>query len=350
MSELLGSANLTQQEIENLNALQDSADSLLNIINEILDFSKIEAGKMEIDNTSFNFRSLITSIVKTFEYGRKTEHIKLSCTIDDSIPNMLIGDYVKLRQILNNLLSNAFKFTEEGEIKVVINKASLSEAGMMLRLSVSDTGIGIPNDKINSLFESFHQLDSSTTRKYGGTGLGLSIVKKLVELMGGTIRVESELGKGSSFIFELPFELAEVTGAEEAAASISVDINVENLKILVAEDSKVNQMLMTQLLLKRNWEVAVAKNGLEVLVMLESDTYDLVLMDIQMPQMDGYEAARAIREKEKSSGAHIPIIALTANATEQDRNKCIECGMDDFLSKPIRQQNLYDTVLKFAKQ
>lgn len=346
MSELLNSAKLTKQERENLIALQDSADSLLNIINEILDFSKIEAGKMEIDDTSFNFRGLITSIIKTFEYSRKTELIRLSCTIDESVPSTLIGDYVKLRQILNNLLSNAFKFTEKGEIKLEIASVESSEDELRLRFSVSDTGIGISKDKINSLFESFHQLDSSTTRKYGGTGLGLSIVKKLVVLMGGTIRVESDIDKGSCFIFEIPFKIQEASPDTEVAAAASLENNVQNLKVLVAEDSKVNQMLITQFLAKKNWEAVIAKNGREVLDILESDTFDLILMDIQMPEMDGYEATKAIREKEMASGIHIPIIALTANATEHDRNKCLEYGMDDFLSKPIKQQSLYETILK----
>jgi PAS domain S-box-containing protein len=346
MSELLETAGLNASEMENLKVLQYSANSLLYIINEILDFSKIEAGKMQIDNSSFDLREMISKVVKSFTQGNQTKDIHFNCDISEEIPNTLKGDYTKLHQILTNLLSNAFKFTEKGEIRVKIDCLRNSGRKVLLGFTVSDTGIGIPQDKITNLFQSFHQLDSTTTRRYGGTGLGLSIVKSLLELMGGTIKVESCLGKGSSFIFELPLEVEEEAAASRDFAEAPPNKVDRPLNVLIAEDSKVNQVLMSQLMLRRNWKSDIAENGLEVLEKLKTKDYDLILMDIQMPEMDGYEAAWAIREAEKGTEKHIPIIALTANATQEDRDKSLNCGMDDFLSKPIKSDNLYKCILK----
>ncbi|MDF2841258.1 MAG: multi-sensor hybrid histidine kinase, partial [Clostridia bacterium] len=344
MSELLSTANLNTQERENLNALQYSADSLMHIINEILDFSKIEAGKMQIDHSSFDIKELVESILKTFSYNYKTKVIDLNYSIDSKIPNKLFGDYSKLSQILTNLISNAFKFTEKGEIKVGIELLQKDSQKLLLGFTVSDTGIGISQDKICSLFQSFHQLDSSTTRRYGGTGLGLSIVKKLIELMEGTIGVESILGEGSSFFFEIPFTVHEEYITEQQAAA-STTMQELPLRILIAEDSKVNQVLITQLIHRKNWSSDIAENGLEVLERLKAKKYDLILMDIQMPEMDGYEATKAIRQNELGTEEHIVIIALTANATSEDRDKSLSCGMDDFLTKPIKSDMLYQCIL-----
>ncbi|MDF2591015.1 MAG: domain S-box protein [Clostridia bacterium] len=348
MSELLETAGLNASEMENLKVLQYSANSLLYIINEILDFSKIEAGKMQIDNSSFDLREMISKVVKSFTQGNQTKDIHFNCDISEEIPNTLKGDYTKLHQILTNLLSNAFKFTEKGEIRVKIDCLRNSGRKVLLGFTVSDTGIGIPQDKITNLFQSFHQLDSTTTRRYGGTGLGLSIVKSLLELMGGTIKVESCLGKGSSFIFELPLDVEEEAAASRDFAEAPPNKVDRPLNVLIAEDSKVNQVLMSQLMLRRNWKSDIAENGLEVLEKLKTKDYDLILMDIQMPEMDGYEAAWAIREAEKGTEKHIPIIALTANATQEDRDKSLNCGMDDFLSKPIKSDNLYKCILKYV--
>jgi PAS domain S-box-containing protein len=348
MSELLETAGLNASEMENLKVLQYSANSLLYIINEILDFSKIEAGKMQIDNSSFDLREMISKVVKSFTQGNQTKDIHFNCDISEEIPNTLKGDYRKLHQILTNLLSNAFKFTEKGEIRVKIDCLRNSGRKVLLGFTVSDTGIGIPQDKITNLFQSFHQLDSTTTRRYGGTGLGLSIVKSLLELMGGTIKVESCLGKGSSFIFELPLDVEEEAAASRDFAEAPPNKVDRPLNVLIAEDSKVNQVLMSQLMLRRNWKSDIAENGLEVLEKLKTKDYDLILMDIQMPEMDGYEAAWAIREAEKGTEKHIPIIALTANATQEDRDKSLNCGMDDFLSKPIKSDNLYKCILKYV--
>lgn len=350
MAELLESANLTTQEKENLDTLKYSADSLLHIINEILDFSKIEAGKMEIENIGFNLRNLILHISKTFSSNRKQDQISFTYQVDESVPEFMLGDYQKLRQVLTNLLSNAFKFTEKGKIEIKVDCIRNSSIDTLLMFSVSDTGIGISQNKINSLFQSFHQLDSSTTRKYGGTGLGLSIVKNLIELMGGSIEAQSEEGKGSRFLFEIPFKVIEGNTSDTIVNTTTSTIEIEKkLTILVAEDSRVNQLVITQFLNKKKWKTDIAENGKEVLQKLESNTYDLILMDIQMPEMDGYEATKFIREQEKITDKRIPIIALTANATEDDKKMCLKYGMDDFLSKPIRSEKLYSCILKYVK-
>ncbi|MDP4090240.1 MAG: histidine kinase N-terminal 7TM domain-containing protein [Bacillota bacterium] len=346
MAELLEDAALSTQERENLSTLQYSADSLLNIINEILDYSKIEAGKMQVESVNFNLRELIYNMAKTFSYNKKLGAIRFTYQIEEAVPEVISGDFVKLRQILVNLLSNAFKFTEEGRIEVSVGLINNSDTEAFLGFTVSDTGIGIPEDKISGLFESFHQLDSSTTRKYGGTGLGLSIVKKLLVLMGGSIRVESKVDAGSSFTFRLPLiPVADTTSAEIVKAAYTCSFD-KNLRILVAEDSKVNQLVLLQFLKKKPWKTDVAQNGREALERYLKGSYDIILMDIQMPELDGYEVAKAIRVLEASTGRHIPIVALTANATEADRNMCLLSGMDDFLSKPIKSEILYECIQK----
>lgn len=346
MAELLETAKLSVQEKENLIALQYSADSLLNLITDILDFSKIEAGKMEIEHIPFNLRELLNNIAKTFEYKKKNLTLSFTMEIDDNLPVFLVGDYNKLKQILSNMLSNAFKFTETGEVRVRVTKLSSTLNKAIIGFCISDTGIGIPADKIESLFQSFHQLDSSTTRKYGGTGLGLSIVKNLLTLMGGTIQVESAEGKGSRFCIELPFHIAENMPWSDSYVEASAALEPRELRILVAEDSRVNQMLIGQLLQKKGWTADIVENGEEALQRFLSQSYDLILMDIQMPVMDGYEAVKQIRQREQITGSSTPIIALTANATPEDRTKCMECGMEDFLSKPIKSDKLYECILK----
>jgi PAS domain S-box-containing protein len=349
MAELLENATLTALERENLNALQYSAESLINIINEILDFSKIEAGKMKLENIDFNLRDLISNTSKIFSSTKRLDQINFICHIDEKVPEVIIGDYAKLRQILTNLLSNAFKFTEKGKIEITVDNIRSYDNKVLLLFLVSDTGIGISKNKITNLFQSFHQLDSSTTRKYGGTGLGLSIVKNLIELMGGSIKVESHEGEGSRFFFEIPFIMVQNNALAIPPSPTSATETEKKLTILIAEDSKVNQLVVAQFLKKKKWIADIAQNGKEVLEKLESNIYDLILMDIQMPEMDGYEATKLIRENEKNTGSHVPIIALTANATEEDKNKCLEYGMEDFLSKPIKSEKLYSCILKYTE-
>jgi signal transduction histidine kinase/ActR/RegA family two-component response regulator len=347
MAELLKSAMLSEEEKENLKVLEHLAETLLNIINDILDFSKIEAGRMELQKSSMDIRELIADIVKSFSYTEKRQQVALNCHIDEQVPNIIYTDSARLKQILVNLLSNAFKFTEKGKIDIHIESIREEDHEVLLLFSVTDTGIGIAKDKLKTLFQTFYQVDSTSKRKYGGTGLGLSIVKKLVELMGGKIEVESEEGLGSKFSFEMTFEKVNKSSINE---ELSIKIYSEkdmNLHILVVEDSKVNQLLIKKILTKKNWVVETANNGKEALEKLEKEEYDLILMDIQMPVMDGYEASKIIREKEKITQKHIPIIALTANATEEDQRKSIEVGMDEYLTKPIKSESLYLNILKY---
>ncbi|MDP4094479.1 MAG: histidine kinase N-terminal 7TM domain-containing protein [Bacillota bacterium] len=341
MSHLLSSAKLSEEERIYLKSIEYSAGSLLEIINDILDFSKIEAGKMELEEIAFNIKSLMKDVIDTFMYQKNEKGLKLETKIADSIPDYIIGDPVRIRQILINLIGNAFKFTEKGSIDIRLEKAGEKGNEILLQFSVSDTGIGIPKEKIGNLFESFRQLDSSTTRKYGGTGLGLAIVDNLISIMNGNIRVESELGEGSKFLFTIPFKLVksyQLPAKEKEEENRDLELKGE---ILLAEDNRVNQLLTAKLLEKKKLKVDVVENGIRALEKVKEKDYNLIFMDIQMPIMDGFEATEAIREFEKQSGKHIPIIALTANATEGDMDRCFSSGMDDYLSKPLRPEKLY---------
>jgi PAS domain S-box-containing protein len=344
MAELLEDAKLSDLERENLEGLKNSADSLLYIINDILDFSKIEAGNMELESISLDIREVIFKAVRTINFSKNSSKIDFSYDIDKNIPKYILGDSIRLKQILLNLLSNAFKFTEKGKVELKVYPIEIDETKALLEFSVSDTGIGISNEKIVRLFEKFHQLDSSTTREYGGTGLGLSIVKSLIELMGGDIRVESEVGKGSNFIFQVPFTISKEFVLLDKKYRIEESCSKNNIKILLADDSIINQKMMCQIIRKKNWEVDVAADGTQVLEILDS-SYDLILMDIHMPKLDGFETTKKIRENEAHIGSHIPIIALTANATEEDRKKCLELGMDDYISKPVKAEVFYSKIL-----
>ena len=347
MAHLLETANLTDEEHEYLKSINYSANSLLQIINDILDFSKIEAQKMELEKTTFNLKELLTTIINSFLYMKEEKDVDLQLNIDHDVPDAVLGDPVRLRQILINLIGNAFKFTSKGSIKTSVKKIKEAKDYIELKFSVSDTGIGIPKNKIDNLFESFKQLDSATTRKYGGTGLGLAIVKNLVNLMGGQIQVDSEINKGSIFTFTIPlYKTKNITSGLQGNTSLN-EIESIDMRILVAEDNKVNQMFLMKLLERKKCSVDLADNGLKVLEKLKKNSYDLILMDIQMPEMDGYKATLLIRQKEENTGKHIPIIALTANATEEDRKKCFECGMDDYLTKPVKSEKLFDCLLKY---
>lgn len=345
IAELLGQEYHTEKARGYLQTIQSCAGALLDVINNVLDFSKIEAGKMELEETVFNLENLLDSTVKLFSHQAEEKNIEFTCSMDRTITGNVVGDPVRLKQILINLIGNAFKFTEKGKIEVRVRQFELEEHSAMLQFSVIDTGIGVPEDKIEGLFKSFQQMDSSTARKYGGTGLGLAIVKELVALMNGYIDVESNPGVGSRFSFTIPFKMQEEEVSKEQPNS-EIDFHGRDITVLLAEDSRVNQMLVTMLLEKKNIKTDVAENGKEAFDMLERKAYDLILMDIQMPEMDGYETAMAIRRREEGTGRHIPIIALTANATELDKNECITAGMDDYLTKPIKTKKLYECIYR----
>lgn len=341
---------LNEEQKENLFIAKACASNLLNLINDILDFSKIEAKRLTLDNINFDIWEFIKQIIKPHSIKAEEKNLKLAYKIDNRIPEILNGDSYRLKQVINNLLDNSIKFTSKGEINLAINLIYNSEEAIELEISVSDTGIGIETKDTKKIFGTFNQADSSITRKYGGTGLGLAISKHLVEMMGGYIKVESEKGKGSTFIFTVILNHAKEKSHDTVTKTRDISALKTPLRILVAEDDMINQIVIKRMLLEAGHIVEVANNGEEVLELVASRTFDTILMDIQMPKMDGVEAARIIKRNEKSTGRYTPIIALTAYALEGDKEKYISLGMDGYISKPIRINDLLDAIELTAKR
>jgi signal transduction histidine kinase len=340
MTGLLLSSDLNPDQKECVEIIHGSGEALLAIISDILDFSKIENGKGELEHRPFGPRECIEGALNLVTSKATEKGLHLTCTIDETVPERLMGDAARLRQILVNLLSNAVKFTEKGEIAVTVNAK-----GQEVHFAVKDTGIGIPEDRMGRLFQSFSQVDMSMTRKYGGTGLGLAISRKLAEAMGGRIWVESEPGIGSTFHFTILADCAP-PGKHHAAKEKPLPPQItrwkEPLRLILAEDNIVNQKVTLRMLRKLGYDADVAANGLEVLQAMERQPYDVVLMDIQMPEMDGLEAAKAIRQR--WPGKRPCIIALTAYALEGDREKCLNAGMDGYISKPVKMEELINAL------
>jgi PAS domain S-box-containing protein len=355
MTELALGTDLAPEQREYLDMVKSSAVSLLSLINDILDFSKIEAGKLNIESVDFSLRNTLGEVTSALRVRAQQKGLKFACHIPLDLPDALIGDPSRLRQIVINLVGNALKFTGKGEVSVQAEIESRIADQAVFHFSVADTGIGIPLDKQKLIFEAFTQSDSSTTRKYGGTGLGLSISSKLVGLMGGNIWVESQPGQGSTFHFTLRFGLQKQPVFADALV-IAVDVPAvdhRHFKVLLAEDNLVNQKVAVRFLEKRGHTVVLAESGNKALDAWRKQTFDIILMDIQMPEMDGFEATSRIREHEKSTGQHIPIIALTAHAMVGDRERCLAAGMDDYVSKPIDAADLFaaiDRLLPAAAQ
>ena len=346
MTELLLGTELTARQREDLGIVKTSAESLLGVLDDILDLSKIEAGKLDLDPVDFDLVECLQGIAKSFAYRAQIKGIQLSLDLAPDIPKFVSGDPTRLRQVIINLLGNALKFTEQGEVVLQAELEAKQESSPLLSFSVRDTGIGIPVDKQQLIFEPFVQADGSTTRRFGGTGLGLHICSRLVQMMGGRIWVESEIGKGANFHFTVRLRVANnavcKTVAHEELSPATVAAS--HLRILVAEDNHVNQVLASRLLERRGHEVVVVGDGQEVLEVLSKQVFDVILMDVQMPKMDGFEATAEIRRRNQSSGSHTPIVAMTAHAFKEDQQRCLACGMDDYLAKPIRPEEL-DSVL-----
>jgi len=344
---------LSSEQAEYMGLVKISADSLLGLLNDILDSSKIEAGKLELDPVNLGLRELLDSALKPMALRAVEKGLLLQCEVAPGTPDDVIADPGRLRQVLVNLVGNAIKFTARGEVRVEVSVVSSSPDDMVLRFSVSDTGIGIPKDKQEMIFEPFRQADGSTTRKYGGTGLGLTICSRLVALMGGEFEVESEEGKGSVFSFTTmvgrgipgPSETRRVTTTVEEPAS-----GPSGFSVLLAEDNVVNRKVALRYLEKQGHAVTCAENGVKVLEQLLKGAFDLILMDIEMPEMNGLEASLAIREREKLNGGHIPIVAMTAHVMKVDEQRCIAAGMDGYLSKPIRPNDLTAAINKVLKR
>ncbi len=352
MTDLVLATPLTAEQREHLLTARLSANSLLALLNDILDFSKIEAGRLDLSPVEFSLRQCVDETARMLAFAADEKNLKLEIRVSDEVPDRIVGDPHRLRQILMNLLGNSIKFTAAGKVELTVSLEAGQGASVTLHFTVHDTGIGIPADKQKLIFEAFRQADGSTTRKYGGTGLGLAICSRLVEMMGGAIRVESESGRGSTFRFTARFR----TAAEEArptdAGSLQRLVQAANilppaqagLRVLLAEDTPVNQRLVTRLLEKRGHRVAVAATGREALEWLDREPFDIILMDVQMPDMDGLEATAAIREREKKSGGHTPIVALTARTASGDRERCLAAGMDNYINKPVEGARLLALV------
>ncbi len=351
LSDLLQETDLTQEQCNCIETIRSSGNQLLSVINDILDFSKVDSGKMELELRPFDLKKVMDSSLNLMRPIASKKCLDLTYNIDETTPQAIVGDPGRLQQILANLLSNAVKFTDKGKISVYVSSQKLDGICHRMHFQVHDTGIGIPGDKISRLFQSFSQVDSSTTRRYGGTGLGLAISKKLVEMMGGQIWAESELHKGSTFHFTILADATFIMPSSIIISEIQKDNNIgkdrnQFLRILLAEDNAVNQIVMQKMLNKLGYHADVASNGEEVLHSLELKPYDLILMDVQMPEMDGFEATRAIREHISSADSP-KIVAITAHALEGDREKCLDAGMDDYLSKPVKIGDLEEMLAKY---
>jgi signal transduction histidine kinase/two-component SAPR family response regulator len=357
LSELLLKENLTDKQLENMKSIKFSADNLLVIINDILDFSKIESGKIEFESLNFDIFSKVHEIRKTFIFKAEEKGIGLKFEIDERIPQFLMGDPFRLNQILLNLLSNAVKFTKEGTVSLLVNLVSEEDENLEIEFNVVDTGIGIPKDKLASVFESYTQAYTDITRRFGGTGLGLAITRQLVTMQNGEITLDSEPGVGTTFTVRLKFRKGENDNPgtpEEIIADLLEKRDFEGMKVLLVEDNVMNQFVACQVLELWNIKAECALNGLEAVKLLETNDYALVLMDLQMPVMSGYEATAFIRDKtNKLRNPDIPIIALTADAFPETRKKVLDEGMNDFVTKPLEQNDLYNKIrqhaLKMAK-
>ncbi len=351
--ELLQATSLDQKQRQYLEMMTHSAESLLDIINNVLDLSKIEAGKIVLETIDFNLRELIEETTESMAITAQRKGLELTCLITQQVPTKVNGDPVRLRQILLILLSNAVKFTEHGEIAVQVEVTSTTEEHTILRFQVRDTGIGIEPEALGSIFNAFSQADSSTTRKYGGTGLGLSIMQQLIELMNGEAGVQSQPGKGSVFWFSARFaavspqryrSITSATNELDTTAQMTATKNSTKqcaTHILLAEDNPINQKITKNMLKDLGCQVDIVEDGQKALGAYENKCYDLIFMDCQMPNLDGFEATQRIRKLEvENQRTHTPIIAITANAFKEDRDRCLEVGMNDYLSKPFKQKQL----------
>ena len=344
---IVGMANLLSQNpspVERetyLSAIKHSAENLTVIINDILDLAAIESGKLKFEKIAFNLRDILPSLISTFTYQAREKRIHINHHVDDSLNKILLGDPVRLIQVLINLVSNAVKFTHNGSITINCKAEREAKGICWVKIEVQDSGVGIPEEKLNTIFESFSQADASVTRKYGGTGLGLTIVKQLVELQKGSISVKSKENVGSTFTVHIPYAIGKADDASAPKHARALKkANASKLFVLLVEDNDINRLYAKSVLKNWNCFTDTAENGLVAIEKIKNQEYDVILMDIQMPVMDGYEATRSIRMMDAPQ-RDIPIVALTANATKADVEKCIAAGMNDYLPKPFSPEDLY---------
>jgi CheY-like chemotaxis protein len=343
MLDLVLLGNLEAEQREFINVARTSARSLVLILNDILDITKIEMGKFTIEANPFSLRKCVESTFNILFPAAKNKGLDLTLTVAANVPETLVGDQIRLSQVLTNLAGNAVKFTEQGKVEIsVVSGGSIPGGKREITFTVTDTGIGIPDDKRDLLFRVFSQVDQSHSRSFGGTGLGLAISKEIVESMMGTINFTSEEGKGSTFTCTIPFSEGEAESNADFSPGKTVMTcdsshfeEINKAHILIAEDDQTSRQILKELLQMFKYEIDFAENGQLAVEMWEKGKYDLILMDVQMPVMNGFEATAAIREKEHIRGGHIPIVALTAHALKEDKDKCVNAGMDAYISKPI---------------
>jgi PAS domain S-box-containing protein len=352
ITNILLKTQLTPQQLEYLNILKFSSESLLNLINDILDLSKMEAGQVTLKERNFNLPDLIFSLVYSFNIKAEEKGIALQVNIDEHVPDFVVSDEVKIGQVLTNLLANAVKFTDKGVVKLTLEVLKEEQDAIILSFKVADTGIGIAEDRLAAIFEEFTQAETDTEQKFGGTGLGLTISKRILDLLGSKISVQSKLGKGTEFSFELKLKKGQpvpepghlgtiIPGAEES---------LKGVKLLLVEDNNINILVAEQYL--KNWEVTyeIARNGLEAISKINQTDFDLILMDLQMPVLDGYEATKWIRNLPEPKYRQLPIIALSASAKYDLAQKMKECGLTDFISKPFKPEELHSKIALHGKQ
>lgn len=353
---IIGTVHLLMQEdpradqLDYLKTLEFSGNQLMSIVNDILDFSKIEATGIQFESIEFNLRDLISGLMKIFSFKAIDKGIELSITYDAELPDIVIGDSMRLNQILTNLVGNALKFTERGHIGICVEKIQNKPKNTLL-FKISDSGIGIPQNKLESIFEFFTQADANISRKFGGTGLGLAITKKLVELQGGALTVESEVGTGSTFSFHLPFGVADVQQHKTIVKGTGrKQFSLNGIHVLLVEDNKINQMIAKKFLDRWECTTEIASDGFEALRMIGSKKYNIVLMDLQMPELDGYETTRRIRKMEDDYFKQIPIVALTASAFNEVKEGVMAAGMTDILNKPFIPDELNQKIYYYTEQ
>jgi signal transduction histidine kinase/CheY-like chemotaxis protein/HPt (histidine-containing phosphotransfer) domain-containing protein len=354
MTELALDTELNQEQRGYLLLVKSSSEALLSVINDILDFSKVEAGKLELEIIEFSLPRCVGEIMQTMDLRANQKGLELVYDIGTEVPPQLTGDPGRLRQILTNLVGNAIKFTDKGQVVLEVESRTPADRRTELHFKVSDTGIGIPDDKRQIIFQAFAQADTSVTRKFGGTGLGLAISARLVEMMGGKVWVESTLGKGSTFHFTAQFGVAEPKATVESSALLAEPVTRHSLREaprslqVLAEDNPVNEAVIVRVLERMGHSTTMAHNGREAVALATKRKFDLLFMDVQMPEMDGLAATAAIRECEKSSGTHLPIFAMTAHAIKGDREQCLAAGMDGYIAKPVRFSDIQQTLAGLA--
>jgi len=355
LNEVIGITNLLLQgnpredQMDYIKTLRFSGNHLLTLVNDVLDYNKMESGKIVFEQVQFNMNDFLDEIMRSYSFRSKAKNLSFEIRKDESVPAEVIGDQIRLNQILSNLLSNALKFTSHGGITVYIRVLERNDNQSIIEFSVQDTGIGITKEKHVDIFESFTQASSDTSRKYGGSGLGLAICKKLIELQGGSIRMESEIGSGSTFIFTISFTVTEKARKDYLPESAESFKGLEGKRILVAEDNKINFFVANKFL--TGWGVLVshAENGRLAIEKLEKEEFDLVLMDLHMPVMDGIEASKIIRSSTNPRINSIPIVALTAAIMSENHDKIEELNINDYVLKPFKPYDLFSRILKHVR-